>query len=78
MPVKYLEHMLSERGVDTDPANVALKILSNTDKSQDGEIFLGFCWLLSKFSTSLIMSLNDLKKGYTRAQISQSEKKNLA
>lgn len=66
--VRYLGHVVSERGVETDPEKIsALKTWPVPKHLKELKAFLGFCGYYRKFIkgySSIMKPLNDLTSGY--------------
>lgn len=77
--VKYLGHVVTERGVETDPAKIeSLKSWPIPTNLKELRSFLGFAgyyrWFIKDYS-SLVKPLNDLTKGYPPVHKSAKAKK---
>ncbi|KAK7921985.1 hypothetical protein WMY93_008887 [Mugilogobius chulae] len=76
--VKYLGHVVSERGVETDPEKVsALKSWPTPRTLKELKSFLGFAGYYRKFIrgySAIAKPLNDLTKGYTPSRRSAQKR----
>lgn len=70
--VRYLGHVVSERGVETDPEKIAaLRTWPVPHRLKELRAFLGFCGYYRKFIkgySSIVKPLNDLTSGYPPVQ----------
>ncbi|CAI5682211.1 unnamed protein product [Oreochromis niloticus] len=70
--VRYLGHVVSERGVETDPEKIAaLKTWPVPQRLKELRAFLGFCGYYRKFIkgySNIVKPLNDLTSGYPPVQ----------